>query len=182
MILLKEYFLPWHHASLIASEGAFAALSIGDSKFHLRSFVHYMDPFQGVFIEVVRESQELELYDNPKQDIDHDPLHYQCYIEAISDAKFAVKVIFTRDYPLPTFHPNEAIRITISYDGDPVHWFNELSSDFMHTQWREKGIVEHVFSHVSSFDPRTQQWSRGATGFGVLNISIAPILDACGTF
>ena len=104
-----------------------------------------MDPFQGVFIEVTAEDEDLELYDDPDQDFDHDPLHDRYYIEAVTDAIFAIKVIFTKDFPLFTLQPHDAIRITISYDGNPVHWFNELTPHLMQMQWQSKGLVEHIF-------------------------------------
>ena len=130
-----------------------------------------MGPFKGLSVEIATQSGPLMLHNDPDDDPSSDPYTRQRYVEAVTGATFKVKVSLGKSFPLPCRTLEEAVHITIYYDGQKRGWYKDLTNATIVKQWSKGEPAEHTFSHVSNFCKETQQWKQGTTTFGALDMS-----------
>ena len=135
---------------------------------------HYrdkMDPFKGLSVEISTQTGPLKLHNDPDDDPSNEPYTCQRYVEAVTGATFKVKVSLHKSFPLPCLAPDDAVHITIHYDGEKRGWYRDITSATIVTKWSKGEPAEHTFSHISTFCEETQQWKQGTTTFGALDMS-----------
>ena len=130
-----------------------------------------MRPFQGLSIQITSQSGPLKLHHDPDDDLSNEPCTRQRYIEAVTGATFKVKVSLHKAFELSSLGLDDAVHITIYYDGQKRGWYTDLTRATIVHQWSQGKPAEHTFSHISNFCQGTQQWKQGATTFGALEMS-----------
>lgn len=124
-----------------------------------------MDPFQGIYVEVISNGEVLTLYNDPDDEPSHDPRVRQRYIEAVTGAVFEVRVRVDRHFNLFSLGKNDVVWAKIDYDKTHLYNGDLLINPLLH---RYGGSVSCTFSHINNFCPKEGQWKIGATTFGAL--------------
>ena len=130
-----------------------------------------MDPFEGVHVEVISGGNALDLYNDPDEEPDHDPRVRRRYVEAVTGATFQVKISITRSFLLLSLGPNDAVRATITYDGQVPGWYSDVPMTNLLAARATGGSVAYTFSRIETWCNNTQQWKQGETTFGTLVMS-----------
>lgn len=120
-------------------------------------------------MNITSQSGLLKLHHDPDDDPSSDPRTRQRYIESKTGETFTVKVSVHKGFELSTMGLDDAVHITIYYDGQARGWYTDLTKATILLEWSKGKPAEHTFSHVSNFCQVTQQWKQGATSFGALD-------------
>lgn len=120
-------------------------------------------------MNITSQSGLLKLHHDPDDDPSSDPRTRQRYIESKTGETFTVKVSVHKGFELSTMGLDDAVHITIYYDGQARGWYTDLTVATILLEWSKGKPAEHTFSHVSNFCQVTQQWKQGATSFGALD-------------
>ena len=111
------------------------------------------------------------LHNDPDEDPSNEPYTCQRYVEAVTGATFKVKVSLRESFSTRHMAFDDAVKITIFYDGQKRGWFIDFTRAAITHKRRRGKSVECTFSHVSNFNEESQQWEDGATSFGALDMS-----------
>ena len=131
-----------------------------------------MDPFKGILVQVISDGQILSSYDDPDTSDNENPYQRQRYIEAVTGATFAVKVIITDQFNFCHLSRKDAVAVSFRVDG--------LSWDLGYYQTRkyiEKGFEAgepccFEFDKFTHFSDKTGQWMESEYSFNALKISM----------
>lgn len=139
--------------------------------------MHLPRSFKGVTVEVISEGEPLEFYDDPDED-PNDKRDLQRYIEAVTDAVFKVRVTLSTKFSLYSLGHDDAVRLSINYDGQPLDWYTDLSTKEIRRSWGSGQVAAHTFACVSRYCNDSQQWFRADTTFGALTTSRFPLIPS----
>ena len=104
----------------------------------------------GVKVEIIAHGQSLPIYD-PSQNGFTVPYSEFCYVEAVTDAKFSVKVTLTEEFRM---WGAEAVEVHLAFDGgDPRILFSPQENYF-----RSRRHYSFDFSQFRQYDVQTRQW------------------------
>ena len=120
--------------------------------------------FHGVKVSVISADTKMPLYHDPDAVENEDPQTRQHYVEAVTGAKFAVKVSLTRRFEVGTAG---AIRISLKPDNATSGWFTDVPE--YNCRYGQKS--GYTFDHLTKFDRATSQWKKGELSFGNLETS-----------
>lgn len=137
------------------------------------------DSFQGVNVEIISEGKTLKFYDDP--DEEPAPRTRQLYVEAVTDAIFKVRVTLGKIFPLYWLGANDAVRLTVNYDGQKLGWYNDFSKLVLLQCWSEGRSAKRIFAATSRYCNETQQWISGDTSFGALTTSGLSFVPSLGS-
>ena len=135
--------------------------------------------FNGVTVEVISEGKTLRFYDDP--DEGHSSRTQHQYIEAVTGAVFKVRVVLSKDFPLYWLGANDAVRLSVNYDGQQLDWYSDFSTLKLLQCWNEGRSAEHFFARVHRYCHNSRQWTVGETSFGALStreLSLVPSLGS----
>ncbi|MCJ1226737.1 hypothetical protein MMC12_003390 [Toensbergia leucococca] len=114
--------------------------------------------YEGIKVEVISGGQPLRMYEDPDKEENAKPLTCQHYIEAVTGAKFAVKVRLTDTFSVGHC---DAVKFQMSFDGGPCWDFHiDLKSSVRNVK----------FSYITEYCKKTGQWKDYDLSFGSLNI------------
>jgi len=130
-----------------------------------------MSGFEGLNVQEISGDETLELYDDPDADHIHNPRTRQRYVEAVTGATFKVRMTLSEQFKLFLLGPDDAVRVTINYDGQKRDWYIDFTAQDLCRTWKEGQLVEHNWTHPRNLCDQTQQWKRGETCFGALDTS-----------
>lgn len=131
-----------------------------------------MDLFKGILVQVISNGEILESYDDPDTNDDEDPYQRQRYIEAVTGATFAVKVIITDQFDLCHISRKDGIIVKLSVDG--FYW----GAGYHQTRERlEEGFQKgkpctYHFDDFTHFSEKTGRWMKSEYSFGALKLSL----------
>lgn len=131
-----------------------------------------MDIFQGLEVEIVSNGQSLPLYDDPDTTRTHEPRTRRRYIEAVTGAKFSIKVTIK---PTFTVAWGNAARVSFGFDQSP-QWCYDLNK----TKWEKSQGVSWKFTRVKVFCPISSTWVYKDFCFGDLHLSWPPLAKRVG--
>lgn len=131
-----------------------------------------MDPFQGIIVQVLSNREPVDLYDDPDAAENEHERTRNHYVEAVTGAKFMVKVMLTTDFNLYHLRPEDAIRIRMNLDGRQVSWYRDVPRDEIEKNHLRGEPGCHTFEAVTHFCHRTGQWMRSDFVFGELKTSM----------
>ena len=122
-----------------------------------------------VKVEVISNERSLPRYDDPDAIEQDQPRTRQNYIEAVTGAKFIVRV--TLDERFYMGHC-DAARIVLSFDGAERGWYCDVNRGNDH-RLKDRPLRDRQvkFSHAHQFCERTKQWKSGRLCFGNLVMS-----------
>lgn len=130
-----------------------------------------MISLQGVRVEIVSDGRILDLFDDPDaSDENVDPYSRALYVEAKQGAKFSVRVILTKDFQYLGLGDNDAVELTLRYDGSGGTSILMSGRDCRRRSMGGRLDVAETFARSWSFCRTSQQWSAGDTCFGDLII------------
>lgn len=135
-----------------------------------------MGPFEGVIIQVISNGEYLDFYDDPDAvDVEIDCTR-QHYVEAVTGASFAIKVILTSDFKLDGLRRKDAVEVAVEIDGQRTRWAFDFAKGDLEEMFlrREPGISN--FTGATIFCQRTAQWMESDFSFGMLELSIQSTL------
>ena len=131
-----------------------------------------MDLFKGILVQVISNGQILASYDDPDTSDHEDPYQRQRYIEAVTGATFAVKVIITDQFDMCHTSREDGIAVSLRVDG--FHWGD--------CYYRRREEVEELFrkgtpctfplNNFTHFSDKTGQWMRSQYSFSALKLSL----------
>lgn len=130
-----------------------------------------MRPFKGLSVEIATQTGPLKLHNDPDDDPSNEPYICQRYVEAVTGATFKIKVSLHKSFPLRFMARDDAVHITVFYDGQKQGFYNDLTKATIVKQWSEGEPAELTFSRIPNFCEETQQWKQGTTTFGALDMS-----------
>ena len=131
-----------------------------------------MNPFKGIIIQVLSNGQPLKLYDDPDAAEIEDERTRHHYVEAITDATFAVKVMLTTEFELDPLRPNDNVNIEMNLDGQDTSWSFKATRANIEGDLLKGTPGGHTFGGASHFCPALGQWMRSDFAFGKLETSI----------
>lgn len=128
--------------------------------------------FDAVTVQVISEGNPLKFYDDPDEDPNNpSPNTRQYYVEAITDATFKVRIVLSNKFPLYRLRDDDAVRLSINYDGQQLWWYTDLSTSHLLQCWSKGQSTEHTFARLSRYCDHSQRWTSGETTFGALHTS-----------
>ncbi len=131
-----------------------------------------MDPFKGILVQVISNGQILSSYDDPDTNDNENPYQRQRYIEAVTGATFAVKVIITDQFDFCHINRGDGVAVRFSVDG--------LNRDLGYYQTRED-IEKYFragipccfkFDKFTHFSDKTGRWMESEYSFNALKLSM----------
>ena len=136
--------------------------------------------WKGVTVQVISKGKVLDFYHDPDEDPNSiSPMTRQRYVEAVTDATFKVRIALTADFPLYCLEIDDAVRVSIKYDGQRA-WYTDLSTTEI-VRARNRGLpAEHTFARISHYCNDSHQWTSGDTTFGALATSGLSLLPSHG--
>ncbi len=131
-----------------------------------------MDPFKGILVQVISNGQILNCYDDPDITDNEDPYQRQQYIEAVSGATFAVKVIITDQFDFCHISRKDGVSVDFSVDGlDWGHGYCDTRED-MEESFRSGEPSTFDFDEFTHFSDKTGQWMKSEYSFNALKLSM----------
>ena len=131
-----------------------------------------MDLFKGILVQVISHGQILKFYDDPDTSDNEDPYQRQRYIEAVTNAPFAVKVIITDQFDFCHISRKDGVVVCFNVDG--LEW-----SIRIHATREEVEESFHVgkpcifeFKTFTHFSDKTGQWMKSKFSFNALKLSM----------
>lgn len=105
-----------------------------------------MDPFKGLLVHVISNGQVLESYDDPDASDHEDPYQRQRYIEAVTGATFAVKMIITDQFDFCHISRKDGIEVRFRIDG------NDMGVKYYQTRAKIEERLEARVPYAIQFD------------------------------
>ena len=134
--------------------------------------------WKGVTVEVISEGQVLDFYHDPDEDPNTiSPMTRQRYVEAVTDAVFNVRVALTAEFPMYRLQNDDAVRVSIRYDGQRW-WYKDLSTTDILRARNRALPASYTFSRLSRYCNESRQWISGDTTFGALTTSGLSLLPS----
>ena len=131
-----------------------------------------MDLFKGILVQVFSNGQILESYDDPDTNDDEDPYQRQRYIEAVTGATFAVKVIITDQFDFCHISPKDGIIVKFSVDG--FYWGEGYYQTRKHLEecFQRGTPCTFHFDDFTHFSEKTGRWMNSEYSFSALKLSL----------
>ena len=132
-----------------------------------------MDPFKGILVQVTSNGQILESYDDPDASDNENPYQRQQYIEAVTGATFAIKVIITDQFDMRNISRKDGINVHLTVDG-----FDWGQSCYYSTRgdiednWRTGEPCTFPFDKFTHFSDKTGQWMKSEYSFNALKFGM----------
>ena len=139
---------------------------------HRRSQKFYMDPFKGILVQVISNGQILKSYDDPDTSDIEDPFHRQQYIEAVTGATFAVKVIITDQFDWCHISRKDGIVVELRVDGFDWGHSSCTSRENIEKYFRKGEPRTYDFDYFTHFSDKTGQWMKSEYSFSALKLSM----------
>lgn len=76
-----------------------------------------MNAFQGIVVQVISNGQVLDLYNDPDPADTDDGRTQLHYVEAVTGAKFAVRVMLTTEFHFYDLRPCDGVDVSLSIGG-----------------------------------------------------------------
>ena len=131
-----------------------------------------MDLFKGILVQVISNGQILKSYDDPDASDNEDPYQRQQYIEAVTDATFAVNVILTDQFDFCRIGRKDGVEVRFSIDGnDWGHSFYDTRESIEEGFETEKTSI-FEFDEFTHFSDKTGRWMRSEYSFNALELSM----------
>ena len=131
-----------------------------------------MDSFKGILVQVISNGQILQSYEDPDASNNEDPFQRRQYIEAVTGATFAVKVIFTDQFDLCHISRKDGIMVDLSIDGfDWGHGYYQTRED-LEREFRKGTPFTYNFDEFTHFSDKTGQWMKSEYSFSALKLSM----------
>lgn len=112
----------------------------------------------GVTVEIISNNQSLPLYPDPDAADKEDTGASVRYLEAVTGAKFEIRVALERDF---RWGPCDCVRVIVKYDGEKLGWSKSI--------YRKKGRRSSTtFANFHTWCPASHQWKNGDLSFGAL--------------
>ena len=128
--------------------------------------------FDAVTVQILSEGNPLKFYHDPDENPNNpSPSSRQYYVEAVTDATFKVRIVLSNKFPLYRLRDDDAVRLSINYDGQQLWWYTDLSTSHLIQCWSKGQSTEHTFARLSRYCDHSQRWTSGETTFGALHTS-----------
>ena len=131
-----------------------------------------MDQFKGFLVQVISNGQILESYDDPERTDNEDPYQRQRYIEAVTGATFAVKVIITDQFDFCHISRKDGVAAELSVDGNDWGHSCYITRGESEECFRRGKPYTHTFDEFTHFSDKTGQWMRSEYAFSALKLSM----------
>ena len=109
------------------------------------------------------------MYDDPDIEGGDETNKQTCYIEAITGAKFEVKVTLDSSF---VWDRCAAVRVSAVYDGAEPGWSHDIRRDSLPTSRTSRHQCK--FATITRWCQSSQQWKSGFLSFGALETSKRP--------
>ena len=131
-----------------------------------------MDPFKGILVQVISDGQILEPYDDPDASDHEDPYQRRQYIEAVTGATFAIRVIITDQFDLRKINRKDGIIVYLTVDGvDWDHGFH-FTREQIEDDWRKGKPCVSDFDELTHFSDKTGHWMKSEYSFNALKLGM----------
>ena len=131
-----------------------------------------MDPFKGILVQVISNGQILESYDDPDASDNENPYQRQQYIEAVTGATFAVKVIITDQFDLCDIGRRDGVAVDLAVDGFCWSPGKCRRREDLEYSFGKGEPWTHAFDKFTHFSDNTGQWMESEYSFNALKLSM----------
>ena len=131
-----------------------------------------MDLFKGILVLVISNGQTLESYDDPDTSDNEDPYLRQQYIEAVTGATFAIKVIITDQFDWCHISRKDGVAVRFSVDG--IDWGHGyyVTREGAQADFHVGIPCTFEFDEFTHFSDKTGQWMKSEFSFNDLKLSM----------
>lgn len=120
--------------------------------------------FSGVKVEIISNGAALQSYNDPDESENKDARTSQCYVEAVTGARFEVKVTLTSDFNM---HYGDGARISFHFDDQKDRHSFKIRARSRTTL----GFKPCLLRKICTFCTVTDSWRSSYLSFGKLNMS-----------
>ena len=131
-----------------------------------------MDLFKGTLVQVISDGEVLNCYNDPGASDDENPYRRQQYIEAVTGATFAVRVVITDQFDWCKIGRKNGVTIALTVDG--LDWGHGYCTtrDHIEDVWGAGGPFTCDFDQFTHFSDKTGQWMESEYSFNALNLGM----------
>ena len=131
-----------------------------------------MDLFKGILVQVISNGEILESYNDPDVSDNENPYQRQQYIEAVTGATFAIKVIITDQFDWCNISRKNGITIELTVDGlDWGHNYYVTREDIEDDLGTGEPYTFN-FDDFTHFSDKTGQWMNSEYSFNALKLGM----------
>ena len=132
-----------------------------------------MDLFKGILVQVISSGEILKTYNDADASDNEDPYQRQKYIEAVTGATFAIKVIITDQFDLRKISRKDAVNVHLTVDGfDWGHSCYYATREEIEAYWQIGKPYTFDFHDFTHFSDRTGQWMKSEYSFNALKFGV----------
>lgn len=124
-----------------------------------------MTTFKGATFEIISGNGTCPVYDDPEAHENEDPWTQQRYIEAITGAKFKIKVTLKDSF---AFNSSDAVRVRFTLDSAN----HSYSQDIKRQDFKSNQIRSARLDRMRTYCPQTNRWLQGCLVLGGLKIGM----------
>ena len=134
--------------------------------------VPLMDPFKGILVQVISNGEILKAYNDPDSSENENPYQRQEYIEAVTGATFAIKVIITDQFDLRNISRKDGMIVDLTVDGlDWGHGYY-FTREMIDDEWGTGNPYTCDFDEFTHFSDKTGQWMKSEYSFNTLKLGM----------
>ena len=117
----------------------------------------------GIKVEILIGEQSQSIYRDPNLEETNNEIGELRYTEAVTDAKFAVKITLARGFPM---YDADGVTVDLCLDGGHpwYHFLGKLDSRYSTTELSTK------FTCFPEYHSKTREWREGEFCFGNLTV------------
>ena len=131
-----------------------------------------MDLFKGILVQVISNGEILKSYNDPDARDNENLYQRQRYIEAVTGATFAIKVIITDQFGLRKIDRKDGVNVQLTVDG--FHWGHSyyFTRENIEDSWRRSIPCTFHFHEFAHFSDKTAQWMKSEYSFSALKLGM----------
>lgn len=132
-----------------------------------------MDPFKGILVQVISNGEILKSYNDPDASDNENPYQRQQYIEAVTGATFAIRVMITDQFDLRKISRKNGINVHLTVDGFDWGWSSYCSTrEAIEDKWRTGEPCTFNFDDFTHFSDKTGHWMKSEYSFNALKLGM----------
>ena len=131
-----------------------------------------MDLFKGILVQVISNDQILDSYNDPDASDHENPYRRRRYIEAVTGATFAIKVIITDQFDFRKIHRNDGILVDLTVDGHDWDHGCYCTREDVEDEWATGEPCTISFHEFEHFSDKTGKWMKSEYSFNALKLGM----------
>lgn len=131
-----------------------------------------MDLFKGILVQVISNGEILKSYNDPDSSENENPYQRQEYIEAVTGATFAIKVLITDQFDLRNISRKDGMIVDLIVDGLDWRHGYYFTREEIEDDWGTGKPHICDFDEFTHFSDKTGQWMKSEYSFNALKLGM----------